>query len=433
MPSHYHAYKIVGGVALVSACLSQVVLAVGRAGPAQIAKLAKNAEKLLSAPAANYEKIVARWIKPKAAKEEELLTKLQRRLDSTVSTKDQAALQALMGEVCYWAAPAKARALGSPRPFREVGSKAIPHFLSAWRSIAASEEEGGGELRRRIQLRLRSLVATRVCGAELSASLKKQVVSEFVDVVEASPEGESENWTLEQKSRVYANLGIADRLLSDVPVDIPEEYADVVVALQTTSCLQPRSAVRFAEALEDQHQKRLSHDLKTRYMVLDVYRTVEHERTLPCVKAICEQDAGGYLVLYDISRNLEKDLSHADRFKYVQEYLKRAGQACAGSLERFHLAIKPLVAARDFSNALDVIEAGLTAPGLRTFSHLARLHYSRALCYEQLGMKGDAVASCRKAVEMARLAEEAGGSNLLVGVTTRALSRLEAATSRLRR
>ena len=414
--------RIVYLALLVSAGSPVSSWGVGPASPDQIAELAKGAEKLLSQPAANYDKIVSRWIRPNALDSKKMRHRLQELLGRTDKRHDKAALHALIGEACYWGAPAQARATKSPAPFKDVGKHAISHFLAAWNVIRMSDEDSDvvSHLRRGLALRLRSLTATRVCGAALPEGLKKRVVVEFVDAVTSKSGGTAHTWPIEQRHRIYTNLGISDRLVAELPATPPDGYDDLARAMRMARLLKPEDGARFAAALQDKFPKKLRADSATHHEVLKAYYAVKHERTLPCARDMCQRDFNAYPVLYDISREMERELSRDDRFKYLQKYIDRSRRERPNSIGHFYVAAKRLISAEDFTNALAVTEAGLRIPASDANKYRSRLYYSQGLSLERLEFPERAIAAYSRCIESAPRAE---GGHMLKDMANRALLR----------
>lgn len=417
-PLHNHL------IALVMACLMWTALhsppaqAHRRMPPEKLAERAKESEKLLEAPVENRRRIVAYFIRPGLKSRAELLERFETDLAEATSAEDRASLQYLIAETHYWGIFKQARKKRDVSIIKGAPQIVIPAYLRAFESVReARAEESAALLRADIIDRLRRLAVSRLFGADLSKDLKKQMVDRFIEPLEKADDG-PRAWRIEMRAKVYGNLGIGARLSALIPDEIPEDPDALYEAMKAAWSLgRRREALRFAEALNERED--LTADTAA-YETFKVLREMGSPRALPLIKAIASNHAQAYLDAYALSRTVEPDLSEAERFEYVETYLRVRLEERPGSRRPYLKASGRLIRLGEYANALKVIDGYLEAHKGDRNREMAHLHYRRGKCCEELDRTEEAVAAYRRSAEVAAQV----GAALYERLSRRALTRL---------
>jgi tetratricopeptide (TPR) repeat protein len=386
-------FNVVLAVAGCCALLSAQTLAATRATKEQIDKYAEGAEKCWAQPGSNYSYLVGCVIKPGHMSQSNLLARIASLMDKAETSLDKAALHYLAGETYYWTGLAEVMKFRNKSAMD--GEQAVAAYLAAWDAVAQGGEAANLiQLRRTLVYRLDEVLATRMCGANLSTNLKQQVVARYIDRVEKE-EALRTNGTLQQRAKIYSNLGIQGRLAAAMTTSIPTNFPGALRAMEVALAAgATNEALRYAAHLEEHFGAEFNMHPEARGRVFSVYKACSDPRSIPCLKALAATDPKAWLALYDYSVRLEPQLDVVQRRAYVDEYLKGLANKHVKDSSAYCAAIERLVAGGDYDPALELADKAISENGASTSRAIILRH--KALVYELRGDKAKALEARQK-------------------------------------
>jgi tetratricopeptide (TPR) repeat protein len=378
-----------------------------RATPEQLRDLAKDADKLLADPVANRAQIVGVLIKPGTRPDAELVGLLEARLKQATSAEEKAAVHFLLGKTYYWGAFRQFRQTHERKVFtQDVVGKVVGEGLAAFEAAQAIPAgQGAIGLRQDTAVDLCELFASNLYGESLSPELKRDAVTRFIDVLEKGEEG-TRGWPADVRGKAYRNLGIAERLVQEIPAEMPTERAELHKAMKQAAAVSPQGAVRFAVALEAKQDLTSADSESQAWDIFEVYRDAADPRALPWLKRVAEHFHGYYLPLFAFSRDAEPGLSVQERDKYLEAYVSwtEASVGKAGARESpwgaCDKAASELLREGEYARALRYAERGLKqSPPLSPC--LASLYFAKGRCHQGLRQPEQALTAFRLCIEFA--------------------------------
>jgi len=303
----------------------------------------------------------------------------------------QAALSYLAGEALYWSTFDRLRsgAIKTNQVSQMPRADIILKYLDAWNCACQMGTNGGTRMRQVVANRLKTLLATSTFGAALPEDVKIQVVHRFVDEIEKQKESPV-RWTPDQKAGIYANMGIAQRLPQQIPLELPEDREALQAALALAMAMhQPTQAVRFASALEVRYAEHLRRDSNLWYQVYRAYQCSRSPRALPCLRAVAAQNHCHYLELYDLVMSTRTNKPDKEMLEYLAAYL----QSTRGEEPRQVAAVRSVAhrmfAAGFFDEALCLMDRYY--PNDAYFD--ITLTKIRGQCFEKQGRTNEAISA----------------------------------------
>jgi tetratricopeptide (TPR) repeat protein len=377
------------------------------ATPEELRELAKDADKLLADPVANRAQIVGVLIKPGARPDTELVGLLEGRLKQATTADGKAALHFLLGKTYYWGAFRQFRQTRDRKVFgQDLVGKVVGEGLAAFEAAQAIPAgQGASGLRQDIAVDLCDLFASNLYGEALSPELKREAVTRFIDVLEKGEQG-TRGWPAEARGKAYRNLGIAARLVREIPAEIPAERDELHKAMKQVAAVSPQEAVRFAAALEAKQDLTSAAFESQVWDIFKVYRDAGDPRALPWLKRVAQHYQGYNLPLYVFSRDAEPGLSVQERDKYLEAYISWAEASVGkdgarespwGACDK---AASELLREGDYARALHYAERGLKQPSPMS-PYLASLYYAKGKCHQELRQPEQALAAFEKCIEFA--------------------------------
>lgn len=379
-----------------------------RATKEQMAAHAVEAQALWGAPGTNYNSLSGGIIKPGVMPQDELLKRLNPMLAKADKAQDKAAVYYLIGETYYWGGLTELRKTRNTSVLAGVGDNAITNYLVAWETVAgAGPGPDATQLVQTITFRINQLLATEICGANLSTNVKQQVVARYIDRLPAAGSAGAE-WTAVQKGKVYGNLGILNRLTLAIPTAMPTNMSGVCEAMDLAmSTGATNQALRFATHLEEKYPADLAKQPEVRRAVSRVYKATGDPRAIPSLEALAAVDPRGWIELYEYSVRLDPKLDTEKRRKWVDAYIKGVETQRGGkTMETCWFAADRLVANGDYALAIPVGNAAIYANG--SWTQRVMIWRLLAKSYEKCGQSDQAEDALRNA----SLDAEKGGEEL---------------------
>jgi hypothetical protein len=420
--------KAVVPALVLMGCIGSVHWSVAemRATPQQIVDMAKQGDEWLSNVVSNHTRIVGVLIRPGLRDKEELLARFETDLMKTTQPLERGALWYLIGETRYWAAFDKARQSRRREPLLKCPEGVIPAFLTAFEAVSEPGKNGreAERLKRSVLDRLGILLAGRLHGANLSADLKKQVIMRLVDKLEHDAHGTTV-WSPETRGAIYCNLGIAERLVAELP-EIPTKDFDSLFGAMRLAAAAGRLdvAVGFAHALEKEHQKSLHPE--TMVEIFRVYRNAGDPAALNCAKALAQREPDANLELYDLSWSMEPKKTWEDRLCYIDSFIQGRNRREGASPRSYSIAASHCLTAEDCRGAMRLINQGLQLGERKGDRHYAELWWLKGMCHEKVHEKDEAALAYRRCMTL--LVDVSGAGNLS-SMCQRALNALDAAAA----
>ncbi|MEI6809298.1 MAG: tetratricopeptide repeat protein [bacterium] len=384
-------------VLLIGEMTLPLLCAGARKTPEMVLASAGGIEALLLNPVSNVANICVCLKGPGPSADAIRARILERRVGSG-GPADAAALSYISGEARYWTAFDKFRSMKSGASVDSDARNIVGSYLDAWDMVCKVDGARKNSLRGAVIARLKTLFSTEVYGAALPIELKQRAVKTFVDVIEKETDGRQSLCSREM-ARVYVNLGISDRVSSQLPKQIPDDADSLKNAMMLAVGLKKLDqAGLYASALADRHAEYLRANVGVWYEVFRVYRDSGSPRTLDCIRAIAQKDPAGYLCLYDVSRKLEVDTEEDKRVKYLDSYVELS-LASEKSLPRVvSAAAQRILRAKQYQSAIDFIDRH--CQGWETTGG-AVLWQIKGRCYEEMKRPEDAVEAYRRCVDLA--------------------------------
>jgi tetratricopeptide (TPR) repeat protein len=398
---------------------------------------AREAEKRLAEPAENYREVLLYVVRSGRRPPEQLLARFQASLKEAETPRERAALQYLIGETHYWGTLRAARSAPDINAVRRAPAVVIPALLDAFETLReAPAGEQDSTLRADIIARLRRLATTNLFGASLSDTLKKEMITRFINPLVDAEDGPS-SWPMRIRAPVYRNLGIENRLDLRLPEKMPEKSWDVSKAMvRALDAGRPREALRFARELDRRCQEGKVIGYSTLYKVVETYQKTGSPGALALLKSVVPDSPHAYLKLYEVSLEAEPDLSAQERLQYIYSYIEAIVEAArkphdpnginehlVGGHPPYLRAARFLMTMEEHRQAMKIIAEHLP-PTVKPCedSYAVKLWYCKAVCYENLGEKKKAIRAYRHCISEAKRLETAPSFR---EASEHALSRLE--------
>jgi len=406
-------------LALVGVLSIQELEAGERSTPATVLSAAGGVDSLFQHPVTNMAKICV-CLKGPSPFTDTIRTRILETKADDGSPIAKAALSYMKGEARYWMAFDRFRSLTSKTDVNSDARNIVGAYLNSWMLVRKADNAQKGALRRAIIGRLKTLFSTGIYGARLPPDLKEQVVETFIDHSEKERDG-PKSWSCRERARIYLNLGIGDRVLSQLPKEIPDNPDSLRDAmLLAVGLKRSDQAVLFASALDNAHAEYLRRNVGVWYEVFRVYRDNGSPRTLGCIRAIAEKDPAGYLELYEVSQKLEVGIQEVERVRYLDRYVRLSSSTEESGPWAVSAAAQRLFRAEQYQGTVDFIDRhSPVSEGFRG----AVLWQIKGRCYEQMGRRADAVKAYRRCVD---LAEGTGYADRLTAACSKRLIALGA-------
>lgn len=396
------------GSALILAygLLAGSAFAVGRATKQQMLERAKDAEGLWSAPASNYNAICATFIKSGVLSRDESLRKLSALLAASDGQIEKASLSYLVGEAHYWGGLTELTRTRDKAVLAMVGDDTVGAFLAAWdmiRSVAPGSDAAA--LRGTIVTRFNQILATQLCGASLSTNVKQQVIERFIERLDAS-EMQSTTWDVEDRGRVFANLGIGHRLKDTMPTSTPNDFDGLWRAIRLAWAIRSTNDVlALATALETQHGAELDKRPYERRQLFKIYEACGDQRALACISACATSDPTAWLEVYRYSVRMDGGLPKEMRLRYIENYLSAMKAAQQKEFAVYNPLITLLIDAGDYDTAIKYADCALEREQSHNRMSMQAAHILRlkAIAQEKGGSGESALSTIREASRLAEL------------------------------
>ena len=383
--------------------------AVSRATPEQLRELAKDSDKYLADPVANWSRVVSVVIRPGTRPDEELIKLFEDKLAKATSEEEKAICHFLLSKTYYWQGFRQFQKTRDRNVFTSLADKVIKEDLAAF----ALAEENSSSLRvfparKEIIADLCSLLTSNLYGEQLAAELKQEVVRRFVNVLEKSSESTS-SWGAELRGKVYRNLGIAERLVKDLPSETPTDAKELRKVMKQVAASSPKDAVRFADALAANLDLKAKASAESAWDVFQVYRDAGDARALAWLKKTVESHPQLGLSLYTFSHDAEPALSVQERDKYLQVYVKWGedhvsdSDSIGAGQTAFANAASELMREKDFNRALLYADRGIKVP-MERWGDLVSLYFAKGKCHKELGQPAEARKALERCLELAKTA-----------------------------
>jgi tetratricopeptide (TPR) repeat protein len=391
----------------LASVLVQPAFAIGRATKEQMAKHTKDADKLWDAPASNYSAICAYVIKPGVLSRDDLLKRLLLMLAKANREEDKAALHYLTGETYYWGGLAELKETRKKSAVLKVGDNVAGSFLAAWEAIGKAQQSlESTKLRNTITIRFNQLLGTSVCGGNLSTNLKQEVITRYIDRLDATDQATAA-WPLLLRGKVFANLGIQTRMAAEVPSAMPTNFFGVCEAMNLAWCAgATNDALRIASALEETYEPDLAKWPQKHREVFSIYKACGDKRAWPCIQALTTNDPTAWLELYDFSVHQDPHVTVEQRRDYMDNYLKRVEAKSCQGMGVYRAALDKLVANGDYELAIQIADQALNDEGMARMTEQSALVWRlKAIAHEKRGERDKAAEADRKGLELESMVE----------------------------
>ena len=365
--------------------------AVGRATPDELRREAAKAGALLAEPEKHYRRIVAVLIKPGLCEIPDLVDQFEAGLAATPEPQGRVALHFLLSKAHYWHAFHLFRKNHERTVFTNAAPAVVLNMLSAFGVLDTMEQGGaGGPSVADVEADLRALLCTNLYGSHLSPGLKRKCVQLFIDVLKATDSG-TRGWPPEERGKVYSHLGIGDRLVRELPAEIPGSREEVRRLLLMTTAVRPKQALVYADALRERLDVSKPDSTDDANAILRAYGAVDRQKAMDWLGFLASRNPRYNFQLY--SAMLDAGVPPDEANNVMTKYFAwaAANPSTLPLQEAYARVVALLTRKSQYEQAASLAETGLTIAGQgHSPRALTALHLSRAKCLHKLGRHQEA-------------------------------------------